>query len=111
MKPIEMINSFFEHINVRDLCINLEESRSMTLGGFKATCIVTDGGEGDGAPISKVFRLVEVSTGDECLFRCTGTYNSWDESYWDNAVYQVEPFEVTITRYREVSSPVYTQGV
>jgi len=55
------------------------------------------GSEGDGEHMEVVFRI-----GDQ-LFRKVGYYNSWDSNDWDTGygLDEVEPYEVTVTRYRE----------
>lgn len=52
------------------------------------------GGEGQGDSLWVVFRV-----GDQ-LFRKSGYYNSWDGGYFDGDLEEVEPYEVTVTRYR-----------
>ncbi|AXH49315.1 hypothetical protein HWB76_gp086 [Streptomyces phage Blueeyedbeauty] len=54
------------------------------------------GGEGQGENMWVVFRI-----GDQ-LFRKYGYYSSWDGSDWDGDLEEVEPYEVTVVRYREV---------
>ncbi|QIN94164.1 hypothetical protein PP459_gp069 [Streptomyces phage Wakanda] len=54
------------------------------------------GSEGEGDHMAVVFRI-----GDQ-LFEKTGYYNSWDSNDWEPDYYleEVEPYEVTVTRYR-----------
>lgn len=106
--PTEALQKLFERLTIRQLCEHDYQPQDLT--GFRLTHITTEGGEGDGAPLSKVFQLVDELTGESCLFRCTGTYNSWDESYWDSTVTVVEPFQVSVTRYRDLSKPILIQS-
>lgn len=56
----------------------------------------TQNGEGGGEYMDVVFRV------GQQLFRKVGTYSSWDANEWDGALEEVEPYEVTVVRYREV---------
>lgn len=42
-----------------------------------------------------------ISVGDR-LFRKEGRYSSWDSSYWDGNLEEVEQFERTVTDYRTI---------
>lgn len=52
------------------------------------------GGEGDGEE-----RFIVIKVGDQ-LFQYNGYYSSWDGTEWDETLRQVEPYEVTVTKYR-----------
>lgn len=54
------------------------------------------GGGGDGEYMHVVFSI------GKQFFRKTGTHSSWDGSDWDGELEEVEPYEVTVVRYREV---------
>lgn len=62
--------------------------------------VVTWGGEGDGAEIGNVIRFTD-SEGNVQHFEQTGTYSSWDSTYFDEW-HEVQPFEKTVIRYRRV---------
>ncbi|UDL16815.1 hypothetical protein SEA_ATUIN_149 [Arthrobacter phage Atuin] len=54
------------------------------------------GGEGDGEE-----RWIVIKVGDQ-LFEYRGYYSSWDGTEWDDKLREVEPYEVTVIKYREV---------
>ena len=54
------------------------------------------GYEGGGEYMHLVFKV-----GNQ-YFRKTGEHNSWDANTWDGELEEVEPYEVTVVRYREV---------
>lgn len=55
------------------------------------------GGEGQGDELWVVYRI------DDQLFKKDGYWVSHDGSYWDGDFYEVEPYEITITKYRKVN--------
>lgn len=65
--------------------------------GQQIECVSEEGGEGDGAPISKVFR-VSINR-SHFYFRINGTYSSWADTEYDDEFEIVEPREVTVTQY------------
>ncbi|AXG66283.1 hypothetical protein SEA_ANNADREAMY_198 [Streptomyces phage Annadreamy] len=82
-------NDFYEEIG----------SSGIELPLLRKTATLEDregGHEGGGDYMHVVFRI-----GDQ-LFRKTGYYNSWDANDWDGEIEEVEPYEVTVVRYREV---------
>jgi hypothetical protein len=76
-------------------------SRLPDLEGLTLSLVHADGGEGDSAPIEKVFM---VSDGPTPLFyfEITGTYYSWDDTVWDEGYTIVKPVEVVVTQYHAV---------
>ena len=66
------------------------------LGAKSLTQVDGYGGEGEGDDLWVVFDV------DGQLFRKSGYWVSHDGCYWDGALEEVEPYEVTVTRYREV---------
>lgn len=52
------------------------------------------GGEGDGET-----RFIVIKVGEQ-LFQYNGYYSSWDGTEWDDDLYEVEPYDVTVTQYR-----------
>lgn len=63
--------------------------------GEEAVMVEREGGsEGDGDYMHVVFKV-----GDQ-LFMKEGYYNSWDSNDWDGSLEEVEPYEVTVTKYR-----------
>jgi hypothetical protein len=52
------------------------------------------GGEGDGEE-----RFFVINVGDQ-LFQYTGYYSSWEGTEWNDNLIEVEPYEVTVTKYR-----------
>jgi hypothetical protein len=72
--------------------------KHLDLEGLRVELVHADGGEGDSAPIEKVFM---VSDGPTPLFyfEITGTYYSWDDSVWDEGYTIVRPVEVVVTQY------------
>lgn len=65
--------------------------------GVTAYCVSREGGyEGGGDYMDVVFKV-----GDQ-LFRKQGTHNSWDSSYWDGTLEEVESYQETVTKYRSI---------
>jgi len=67
------------------------------LDGAVAYGVAREGGyEGGGDYMDVVFRI------GQQFFRKQGTHNSWDASYWDGTLEEVEPYQETVTKYRAV---------
>ena len=65
--------------------------------GKTAFGVDREGGyEGGGEYMHVVFQI------DNQFFKVTVSYNSWDANEWDGELEEVEPYEVTVVRYREV---------
>lgn len=73
-----------------------------TFNGWRFTSLATEGGyEGGGDAFWLVFK-VEVPDYGELTLRVDGWYASYDGGYLDGDIYEVEPYQVTVTRYRTI---------
>lgn len=58
------------------------------------------GGEGSAEYIWQVWSVVNLDTDEIQYFKKDGYYASYDGSNWDGEIYEVEPFEKTVTDWR-----------
>lgn len=59
------------------------------------------GGEGDGAAMSKVFKVTDKDK-NVILLQANGYYSSWDSSSWEDELVEVVPYQKTVIRYKKV---------
>lgn len=73
------------------------EKLDLVAPGIGAIDDYARGGEShDGCTIYVVVKA------DGRLFRKTGTYSSWDSTFWDGPVQEVEEFERVVTDFRPI---------
>lgn len=68
----------------------------VTLQGFGTFEVINTGNLGDGHEAWSVLRHNESGR----LFRRSGYYSSWDGGDWDGDLVEVEPVQVTVTRFK-----------
>jgi hypothetical protein len=73
----------------------MKPNEAKEIPGFGTLELVeSDGGhEGDGEYMDVVFKV------GERYFRQDGSYDSWNGGEWDGEVEEVEPRQITVTRY------------
>ncbi len=72
----------------------VEDKAELPSLGVVATGVDNYGGEGQGDELWVVFKV-----GDQ-LFEKDGYWQSWEGGTWDGDLFEVEPYEVTITKFR-----------
>lgn len=60
------------------------------------------GGEGEGDSMWKVFEIKNLQNDKIINFRLNAWYDSWNGAEWDGELEIVEPYEVTVTRWKGV---------
>jgi hypothetical protein len=83
-------DSFYDEVEYED------EGIELTIDGQKVVAKKEDsyGGEGQGDEYWVVFRI------NDQLFRVDGYWQSWEGGEYDGDLYEVEPYQVMVTRYR-----------
>lgn len=96
----ELQKEINEAYNGSDFFLNAfyEEEAELNTRLGKVVLEDISGGQGDGAPIEMI-----ISVADR-YFEINGVYNSWDDSHFDGDLYEVNPKQVTVTRYERIKN-------
>lgn len=101
-EPKQFVREVLNYLDVGTDCDELESMKMKNaLHHFTMPCVHSEGGgEGEGEYVERVFA---VKDGDEALvyFRITGFYSSYNGTDWDDGFSIVEPYQKTITLYRD----------
>ena len=60
------------------------------------------GGEGMGDEIWRVFEVTNLKTEEKIHFRVSGWYDSWNDTEWNEGLELVEPYEVTVIKWKNI---------
>lgn len=92
-----------ESYDENDFWHEAEDGGPYVIPGFGTLAYVDGehGGEGSAEHIWQVWSVTD-DEGNKQYFQKTGYYASYDGSNWDGSLYEVEPFEKTVTAWRNV---------
>jgi hypothetical protein len=104
-------NQLFDYasiMSVNDLLMNLTEwsdldNPTITLSDGAIKLIEWNKPDGE---FVKVTAVIEVTwPGGTTFLQATGYHSSYGDSYWENDLVEVEPYQVVVTCYRPINNP------